>query len=86
MSKKPLLHEVLISVVHKIVSFNQQGQQVFQKVLPEVLPPVHPDTSLHLGVELLVVAGGIVGPFVGGPEDEKVGSTWIDRDSHLISP
>jgi len=72
--------------VHKIVSFNQQGQQVFQKVLPEVLPEIllegervaftnNPDTwvyraSLHLGVELLVVAGGIVGPFVGGPEDE----------------
>ena len=39
-------------------------------VLPEVLPHVHPDTSSHLGVELLVVAGGIVGPFAGGPEDE----------------
>ena len=30
----------------------------------------------------------IVGPFAGGPEaegDEKVGSTWMEHDSHLIS-
>ena len=35
-----------------------------------------PDTwvyraSLHLGIELLVVAGGIVGTFAGGPEGDK---------------
>ena len=43
--------------------------------------------SLHLRVELLVIAGGIAGPFgtAGGPEgDEKVGSTWIHRELHLI--
>ena len=37
--------------------------------------------SLHLRVELLVIDGGIVGPF----GDERVGSMWIDRDLHLIS-
>ena len=37
------------------------------------------------GRPILVVARGIVGPFVGGPEDEKVGSTWIDRNLYLIS-
>ena len=33
--------------MHKIVTFNWKGQQVFQKVLPEVLPEILPEILLE---------------------------------------